>query len=268
MDIVETPVFTLEGVVKGKDELQDFVGPLTLILQLISKNKLEIRDVSVSLILEQYLAYLDRMAAMDLNIASEFVAMASHLMYIKTRTLLSGGEEVSELEQLISSLEELRRGDLYSQVKSAAETLAGMYSAGNRAMAGPPEYLPPDDGYKYLHEPDDLTAAILSVVGRENTLIGSINPREATYPRKILFSIPEKIAQLLEMLKQKGNVRAEALFYESKNRNELIATLIAVLELCRIGSVILTGSPDDISIAYSGAGREIAEDAELETRYG
>ena len=99
---MENPNFFLEGIVKNKDELENFEGPLSLILLLLSKNKIEIRDISISDILEQYLDYLEQMQSMDLEIASEFVQMAAHLLYIKTRTLLSTEEEVSELEVLIS----------------------------------------------------------------------------------------------------------------------------------------------------------------------
>ena len=95
---MENPNFRLEGIVHEKNELQDFEGPLSLILMLLQKNKIEIRDVSISQILDQYLAWLAEMQSLDLEIASEFVQMASHLLYIKTRTLLTTEEEVSELE--------------------------------------------------------------------------------------------------------------------------------------------------------------------------
>lgn len=98
---MENPSFYLEGVVREKNELQDFEGPLSLILMLLSKNKIEIRDIKISEILDQYLEYLDQMQKLDLEIASEFVQMASHLLYIKTKTLLTQEEEVSELEVLI-----------------------------------------------------------------------------------------------------------------------------------------------------------------------
>ena len=101
---MENPSFYLEGVVREKNELQDFEGPLSLILMLLSKNKIEIRDIKISEILDQYLEYLDQMQQLDLEIASEFVQMASHLLYIKTKTLLTQEEEVSELEVLIASL--------------------------------------------------------------------------------------------------------------------------------------------------------------------
>ena len=87
---MENPNFFLEGIVKEKNQLQDFEGPLSLILMLLSKNKIEIRDIKIADILDQYLEYLDKMQSMDLEVASEFVQMASHLLYIKTRTLLAG----------------------------------------------------------------------------------------------------------------------------------------------------------------------------------
>ena len=110
---MESPVFKLEKVVHSRsEELQDFEGPLDLILFLLGKNRMEIQDISISLICEQYLEWLERRQSMDLETASEFVAMASHLVYIKTRMLLSIEDEEtkSEMEALIQSLEERRRG--------------------------------------------------------------------------------------------------------------------------------------------------------------
>ncbi|MBQ1890326.1 MAG: segregation/condensation protein A [Selenomonas sp.] len=88
---MDNPIFKLEKVVqeKGNDALQDFEGPLDLILFLLSKNKIEIQDIPIALILDQYLQYLEQRQQMDLEVASEFVTMAAHLMYIKTRMLLS-----------------------------------------------------------------------------------------------------------------------------------------------------------------------------------
>jgi len=253
---MEAPVFKLEGIVKEKDDMTDFEGPLTLILQLLSKDKIEIRDISISRILEQYIAYLDEMAELDLDIATEFVAMASHLTYIKTKMLLSGGEEVSELEQLITSLEELRRGDVYVQIKEIAQTLSGMYTRDGLMMAGPPEYLPSGTGYEYVHISQELLEAIFNVVGRENLRINSINPREPVYPSRVVYSISEKIDEVLNKLKRGGEMKLSELFFESNSRTELIATLVAVLELCRVGSASITGGSNNMRISYTGAGRE------------
>ena len=91
---------------------------------LLSKNKIEIRDIKIADILsDQYLEYLDRMERMDLEITSEFVQMASHLLYIKTKTLLAGEEEVSELEELMTSLEQLKCKDIYTAVQKITPEL-------------------------------------------------------------------------------------------------------------------------------------------------
>ena len=113
---MDNPIFKLEKVIQGRadEALQDFEGPLDLILFLLSKNKIEIQDIPIALILEQYLEYLEMRKEMDLEIASEFVTMAAHLMYIKTRMLLSLEDEEAqnEMDALIKSLEERKRGDI------------------------------------------------------------------------------------------------------------------------------------------------------------
>ena len=88
------PQYRLQGIVHTRtDEMEDFEGPLDVIFLLLSKNKIEIQDVSITAILTQYLAYLDEMKRMDMEVASEFITMASHLMLIKTKMLLSAAEQ-------------------------------------------------------------------------------------------------------------------------------------------------------------------------------
>jgi len=263
---MDIPVFKLEGIIKTKNEISDFEGPLTLILQLLSKNKIEIRDISISLILDQYLEYLDSMTELNLDIASDFVAMASYLTYIKTKMLLSGDEEISEIEQLISSLEELQRGDAYLQIKAIAQTFSEMYTQGGGMIVGPPEYLPKEE-YSYVHVGEDLVEAILRLISRENTLVGYLNPNEVSYPQRVIYSIPEKISELMERLRSIGTIPILELFYESGSKTELIATLVAVLELCRVGSIILMGSEDSITVTYAGAGREPISSGVIEESY-
>ena len=140
--MMENPNFYLEGVVHEKSELQDFEGPLSLILMLLSKNKIEIRDIVISDILEQYLAYLDKMQSMDLEIASEFVQMASHLLYIKTRMLLTQEEEISELEVLLQSLEQLKARDSFAAIQQVTPALKKAAELGMLYFAKMPEPLP------------------------------------------------------------------------------------------------------------------------------
>ena len=105
---MDGPIYHLERVVKVKaEDLEDFVGPLDLILHLLNKNKMEIKDIQISLILDQYLQWMSQRKELDLEVASEFVTMASHLVYIKTRMLLAIEDEEaqSEMDALIQSLE-------------------------------------------------------------------------------------------------------------------------------------------------------------------
>ena len=111
------PQYRLEGIVHTKSEnMEDFEGPLDVIFLLLSKNKIEIQDVSITAILEQYLAYLEEMKRLDMEIASEFISMASHLMLIKTKMLLSAAEQAeaeSELDLLRQGLIERRRKNIW-----------------------------------------------------------------------------------------------------------------------------------------------------------
>ena len=111
--------------------MEDFNGPLDLILHLLSKNKMEIKDIQISLILDQYLAWMDQRKRLDLEVASEFVTMAAQLVFIKTRMLLSIHDEeaLSEMEQLIASLEEHQRHESFARVKAVIPEKANMRPA-------------------------------------------------------------------------------------------------------------------------------------------
>ena len=260
---MNNPTFKLQGIVRSKDEMEDFEGPLTLILQLLSKNKIEIKDIRVSLILDQYLRYLDEMAAMDLEIASEFVAMASHLVYIKARTLIAGDEEVSELEQLISSLEELKSRDRYVQIKAMTEQFAELYKRGGGLFTKPPEYLPLNDQYRYTHDKEDLLNAICAMFGREDGVDRNQGVKEISIPQRIVYSVTDKALEIVDRLRRRGVVRVGALLYESRSRSEVVATFIAILELCKTGNVCLAGEDEDFTITYTGVGElEFSEEYE------
>jgi segregation and condensation protein A len=254
---MENPIFRLEGVVRSKGEMEDFVGPLELILQLLRKNRIEIADVSISLILEQYLRYLDSLSAMDLEIASEFVAMASYLVYIKTKVLRSGAEEVDELTDLISSLEELRRRDCYVQIKSVTDTLLDLYRRGSARMTKPPEYLEPDDSRPVEHSAGDLLAALLALVDKE-ALVVAAEARPFTYPSPIAYSVTEKASEILTRVKTRGTMRLGALFGEARSRTEMVAVFVAVLELCRTGELYLIGCDEELTLCASGPDVEAA----------
>ena len=167
---MDEPRYHLGSVVHAKGEtLEDFDGPLDVILLLLSKNKIEIQDIQISAILEQYLAYLDEMKRMDMEIASEFIAMASYLMYIKTRMLLSKAEQEeaqSEMDKLVESLQKRQRQDAYQQIQKAAKQLAVRNELGLGLFTKGPEPYQPDRTYRYRHDKSDLTAALAAMQDR------------------------------------------------------------------------------------------------------
>jgi segregation and condensation protein A len=248
---MDDPIFHLSGIVRTKGEMEDFVGPLSLILQLLSKNKIEIRDISISLILEQYLAYLDNLAAMDLEIASEFVAMASYLMLIKTKMLLSTGEDVSELDQLISSLEELKRRDSYAKIKTVIITLRDMAEKAGVTYTKPPESIPPDNTYRYTHKITDLLRAYRRIARAEESPPPAGRP--FTYPKPIVYSVKDKAREILHTLSLEGSARMSILVKEAGSRTEVVAIFVAILELCRVGEIEFIESQDDVTIYRAAA---------------
>ncbi len=240
------PTFRLEGVVRTRDEMSDFEGPLTLILQLLSKNKIEIRDIRISLILEQYLEFLAGMDEEDLETSSEFVAMASHLVYIKTKMLLNtGDEEVSELEELITSLEQLKNRDTASRVRQAVPELQEMYKRGAALICKVPEPLPTRTEYQYSHEREDLLRAILEVFRKSDGETLPPVQGKPIIPSRIVYPVGEKSSEILELLGKYGVMRMNALIGSSKSRSEAVAAFIAILELCREGRILLAGTEDD-----------------------
>lgn len=248
---MENPSFYLEGIVREKNELQDFEGPLSLILMLLSKNKIEIRDIKISDILEQYLDYLDQMQKLDLEIASEFVQMASHLLYIKTKTLLTQEEEVSELEVLIASLEQLKSRDTLSAVKQITPQLKEASELGLLYFSKLPEPLPKTSKeYEYRHEPVDLLKALSNMFSRGGRMAEPEELAQAV-PKRIVYSVRDKSRQIIDLLRT-GSVYLNELYSSCRSRSELVATFVSVLELCSMGSIHIDRVDAGYSLSFTG----------------
>lgn len=245
--------FFLEGVVKDRDQQQDFEGPLSLILMLLSKNKIEIRDISISDILDQYLEYLDRMQSMDLEVASEFVQMAAHLLYIKTKTMLTTEEEVSELQELMNSLEQLKSRDTFAAVQKIVPELKKASELGLLYYAKMPEPLPQiSREYEYKHEPVELLMALKNVFSRGVKPTGAeAEEFAAAVPKRIVYSVRSKSREIIGCLRN-GGQRLEDLYAMCKSRTEIVATFVSVLELCSMGSVRIDRQDESWFVRFVG----------------
>lgn len=250
---MDSPSFFLENVVKDKNELQNFEGPLSLILMLLAKNKIEIRDIKISDILDQYLDYLARMKSMDLEIASEFVQMASQLLYIKTKTLLTGDEkEVSELEILIQSLEQLKYKDLSASVKQVIPELKKASEIGLLYFPKLPEPLPKPSGeYNYRHSTAELLSAMYSVYSRGVRQDDSAALLSSAVPRRIIYSVRRKSKELLSALIS-GKKELRELYMQCGSRSEIVAAFLSLLELCSMGSVLISREDERLFAEFVG----------------
>lgn len=237
------PQYHLEGIVKTRSEvMEDFEGPLDVIFQLLAKNKIEIQDVSISAIIEQYFAYLEERKRLDMEIASEFITMASHLMLIKTKMLLSAAEQEeaeNELDLLRQSLVERQRREAMEQIRSAIAVLEPRNEIGRCLFTKEPEPLRKDKAYRYRHESLDLLRALNMITERNNKQLPPPTEKFRGIVGREPYPVTKKAGQILRILLLRGVERLKNLFSGNRSRSEIVATFLAILELCKTGSASL-----------------------------
>ncbi len=249
---MQAPTYTLQNVINDRTEgLRDFVGPLDVILSLLAKEKNAIKDIKLALILEQYLEYLSHMESMDIEVTSEFVAMAAHLVYLKTRELLQEQtqEELSEMEQFLLLLQERQNAERLAALKAVSPLLLDNYERSSGTFTREPEPLEKDRAYRYNHNKDDLLQAMLGISAADGAQKYAASSIANIVPKPV-FSVQRKLTQISETLKNFGQIKLRDLFRLSKSRSEIVATFLAVLELCRQSAVRLLGRRTDVKIVY------------------
>ena len=222
-------------------KLEKFEGPLDLMLHLISKHKLDINDISIVVLLEQYLAYIDEMAEQDMEVAGEFLEMAARLIYIKTVSLLPSHEEANEMKkELEGKLIE------YSLCKKAAEILKQKYQ-GNNIFVRKPMKIDIDNTYRVIHDNIILLEAYnnISVKAIEKALVPQSEFNKIVSKR--IVSVTSKIIFVLKKLYTKGTVFMDSIFYGMTNKSERVATFLAILELTKSGRVVINEDNTEIT---------------------
>jgi segregation and condensation protein A len=242
------PKYRLEGIVRTRtEEMEDFEGPLDVIFLLLSKNKIEIQDVSITAILEQYLAYLDEMKRLDMEIASEFISMASHLMLIKTKMLLSAAEQQEaeeELDVLRKSLIERQRKEAMEGIRQAITVLEPRNEIGRCLFTKDPEPLRKDKTYCYQHAPVDLLKALDTIAERSARALPPPTMNFMGIVGKEPYPVTRKAGEVMRQLLLRGFERLKNLFKGNRSRSEIVATFLAILELCKTNTVSLE---DDVN---------------------
>lgn len=262
------PQYRLQGIVHTRSEvMEDFEGPLDVIFELLSKNKIEIQDVSITAILEQYLAYLEERKRLDMEIASEFITMASHLMLIKTKMLLSAAEAAeaeSELDLLRQSLIDRKRKEAMEQIRKAVTVLEPRNEIGRSLFTKEPEPLRKDKTYRYQHEVRDLLRSLDEISERRGRQLPPPTSNFQGIVGKEPYPVGRKAGEVLRHLLLRGVERLKNLFRGNKSRSEIVATFLAVLDLCKTNSVTLeddiSGDNPNVRLLNEGERKEIQSD--------
>lgn len=206
----------------------EFEGPLDLMLHLISKHKLNIIDIQISELLEQYMAAINEMQQNDLEVASEFLEMASRLVYLKTVMLLPRHEEES------GRLKAELQGQLleYQVCKLVAAQLGERSRLFSRFVREPMK-LEIDTTYALLHSPYDIYNAYQDAIGRGRRKLPPPPQAFSGIVARRMVSVGSRIIFILKSLYRRGRASYMSLFEESGDRGELVATFLAVLELVK-----------------------------------
>jgi len=240
-------------------KLQVFEGPLDLLLHLIDKNKVNIYDIPIVLITDQYLEYVNAMDKQDLDVVSEFLVMAATLIDIKCRMLLpkpvnEDEEEEDPRRELVERLLE------YKKYKLIAEELKDMSVDAEKNMYKVPTI--PDEVAKY-EAPIDMQALLSDItLAKLNNIFSQIMKRQVDKidPIRSKFgkiekeevNQEEKIEELMEYAREHGKFSFKELLLSQASKMQIIVMFLAILEMMKIGKITITQEDifDDIIISY------------------
>ncbi|MGD1969917.1 MAG: segregation/condensation protein A [Desulfobacterales bacterium] len=207
-----------------------FEGPMDLLVHLIKKNELDIYDIPIALVTEQYLQYMEWMKAMNIDLAGDFIVLASTLTQIKSRMLLpasSDEEEDDPRQEIVRPLVE------YLQMKSAAEQLS------DRHLLGEETFVRRTDRQEFIDGEEEtyIKVGLFELIDAFQKILAKIpdDLQMEFTPDKI--SVKEKITQVTDILEAKGSVTFDQLFSEQPDKNEVIVTFLAILEMVKLALI-------------------------------
>ena len=218
--------------------LDMFEGPLDLLLTLISKNKVNITDIPIAMICDQYMQYIDEAQSMDLEIASEFIVMASELMLIKSKMILphEEGTENDPRREIANALL------LYQQAKLAVTKLRPLYDEYSSRYVKGTDDVPPEKGLPLDLDPNLMIKALNSILRRMRIAEAERKPTDLVNPliKRKVVSVEEKIEEICALLEERDEASMFFLLKDSDSRAELVARFMGILELIKLHRIIIT----------------------------
>lgn len=206
-----------------------FEGPMDLLIHLIRKNEVDIYDIPIALITEQYLQYLEWMQTLNIDLAGDFILMAATLAQIKSRMLLPVHPDETEPEEdprleLVGPLSE------YLRLKEAADTLSRRNLLGEQTFVRQPEDLP----RPALPEAPVVPIGLFELIDAFRQILDRVGPAHQVDLNADTISIKDRIAQLVDRLEQHPSLAFDQLFEDQFSRLDVIVTFLAILEMARL----------------------------------
>ena len=221
--------------------LDSFEGPLDLLLTLIDKNKVSIADIPIALICDQYMEYIREAQHLDMEVAAEFIVMASELMLIKSKLLLPRPEEEDDDPRAALADALLR----YKQAKEAAQKMAPLYALYSGRMIKDTDEISPDRKFVADQEAVDLYAAIKRVIALYSALEQAEKTHFTPLIQKPVVSVELKIIGILERMSKKPASTLGELLAGAESRADLVAAFIGILELVKVRRVLIADEGKD-----------------------
>ncbi len=234
-------------------KLESFEGPMELLLYLIGKHKLDIKDIAIAALLEQYLDYIEEARALNQEITGAFLAMAAHLIYIKTISLLPRREEAKQLKEELEN-----RLQLYEMFRALSASLAKRDQFG-MTFAHPEQRSDEQAQYGCIHDKSVLAECFCDAAGRQWEKRPLKQEAFAPIVSARFVSVESKIIYVLRKLYQNGRVAYRGI-YQSGSKSANIATFLAVLELIRSGRIAL--EEDDTVLVFCPRRKRKQEESE------
>ncbi|WP_249299243.1 segregation and condensation protein A [Feifania hominis] len=229
-----------------------FEGPLDLLLHLIDKNKLNICDIPIADLLEQYMEYVNAYQQMDLDNVSEFMVIASDLLYIKSKMLLPKSEEEMEedpRESLVNLLLDYKKyKEISLQLAESREKI------GLRTLVREPTPITFDNTYHKHHDIGELLAAYKNVARKSARRIPPTIRSFSGIVSTHVVSVFSRVLYVLRTLKKKSRVAYRSLFASDDSRSERVATFLALLELIKSKRICVEGEEEKLEVILTQGG--------------
>ncbi len=212
-----------------------FEGPMDLLLHLISKHKININDIPIVELVNQYLDYVRQMREQDFEVAGDFLEMAARLIYIKTVSLLPKHEEAEKLKKELT-------GELieYRDCKLMAEKLSHQTDGFNRFVRPAQEGFINYD-YERFHEGGELLNAYISAAGRGRRRLPPPLDSFKVIVAKKFVAVADKVSSVFQKLKSGKKIKFLTLFKDAATKSDMVATFLAVLELAKTKKISIDG---------------------------